>query len=87
MYRGDPVRPLCLFAIYGWKCGLCPERIDPRKRHPDPMCGTIDHIIPLSMGGEHTWQNCQPAHKRCNEAKADALGWLECQEQVTEGHI
>ena len=73
MYRGDLIQPLCLFAIYGWTCGICHEAIDPLVRYPDPDCGTIDHIIPLSRGGRHVWQNCQPAHKHCNEEKGNAL--------------
>ena len=30
---------------------------------------TIDHIIPRSMGGPHTWTNTVAACKRCNHAK------------------
>lgn len=73
MYLGENVRPLCLFSICGWKCGICHEDIDPALRYPDAMCATVDHIIPLSRGGEHVWSNCQPAHKHCNEEKADGL--------------
>jgi 5-methylcytosine-specific restriction endonuclease McrA len=34
---------------------------------------TLDHIIPLSKGGTHTWDNVRPAHRRCNELKGDRL--------------
>lgn len=30
---------------------------------------TIDHIIPLAKGGEHSWENVQLAHFSCNSAK------------------
>ena len=30
---------------------------------------SIDHIIPLSKGGEHSWSNVQLAHFSCNSAK------------------
>lgn len=30
---------------------------------------TIDHIIPLSRGGTHTWDNVGLAHNRCNNIK------------------
>lgn len=73
MYHGDKVNPLCLFALCDWTCGICQEAIDPAVRYPDPMCATIDHIVPLAQGGTHTWGNCQPAHKFCNEFKADGL--------------
>ena len=73
MYRGDAIHPLCLFVIYGWVCGICQEPIDRTLRYPEPMCATIDHIVPLAKGGEHVWKNCQPAHLKCNEDKADTL--------------
>lgn len=30
---------------------------------------TIDHIIPLSKGGLHSWNNIQLAHLSCNSSK------------------
>lgn len=30
---------------------------------------SIDHVIALSKGGGHTWDNVQLAHKRCNAIK------------------
>ena len=34
---------------------------------------TIDHIIPISKGGTHTWNNVQLAHHYCNSIKSDNL--------------
>ncbi len=34
---------------------------------------TIDHVIPRSRGGEHSFLNCVSACKRCNSAKDDKL--------------
>lgn len=48
-------------------CGICGHRVGRRW--------TIDHIIPLSKGGSHTYDNCQPAHAECNRMKADLLPW------------
>jgi 5-methylcytosine-specific restriction endonuclease McrA len=40
---------------------------------------SIDHVIPRSRGGTHTWDNVVAACRRCNHAKADRylaeLGW------------
>jgi 5-methylcytosine-specific restriction endonuclease McrA len=40
---------------------------------------TLDHVIPRSRGGSHTWDNVVSACQRCNHIKADAtlaqLGW------------
>ena len=32
---------------------------------------SIDHIVPISKGGSHTWNNVQLAHKYCNSIKSD----------------
>lgn len=34
---------------------------------------SIDHIIPLSKGGTHTWNNVQLAHMYCNSIKSNKL--------------
>jgi hypothetical protein len=31
----------------------------------------LDHIVPVSVGGEHGWGNLQPAHPRCNAKKGN----------------
>jgi 5-methylcytosine-specific restriction endonuclease McrA len=32
---------------------------------------TIDHVIPIALGGKHTWENVVACCHRCNNAKAD----------------
>ena len=32
---------------------------------------SVDHIIPLAKGGEHSWDNVQLAHRICNVIKSD----------------
>ena len=34
---------------------------------------SLDHVIPLSKGGSHTWGNIQLAHFNCNSQKKDTL--------------
>ena len=34
---------------------------------------SIDHILPLSKGGSHTWDNIQLVHKSCNSIKGNKL--------------
>lgn len=69
MRRGDKIDPLVVFNHYGWTCHLCGDQIDRTLLPPDRMCATIDHEIPLSLGGRHTWDNIKPAHAICNEEK------------------
>lgn len=56
-----------------WTCHLCGERIDAELQSPHPMAGTVDHLIPLSHGGTHTWDNLAAAHMRCNSIKGNRL--------------
>lgn len=37
------------------------------------MYPTIDHIVPLSKGGTHTWDNVRLAHMICNSLKGDKI--------------
>ena len=51
-----------------YRCAYCGGRAD-----------TIDHVVPRSRGGAHTWQNCVASCAKCNHRKADRLlselGW------------
>lgn len=54
-----------------------------RDRYRCAYCGgkadTVDHVVPRSRGGEHTWENCVACCASCNRRKADKLlseiGW------------
>lgn len=55
----------------GWLCGLCVGTVDKTKTHPDPLCPSIDHIVPLSLGGTNAVENLQISHLVCNLRKRD----------------
>lgn len=57
--------PMHLCHICGW---LIPYGIA-NSRHP--LFGTVDHVVPLSKGGDKYGHNRQPAHYLCNQIKAD----------------
>lgn len=47
-----------------------------RDHHTCQYCGhtkqlTIDHIIPVSKGGKHKWDNVVTACEKCNQRKGD----------------
>lgn len=70
--RGSQVEKVDYRAICerdGWACQLCGEPVDATLRHPDPMSGSIDHIVPIIGGGAHSYANTQLAHLRCNISK------------------
>ena len=48
--------------------GLCNWK-DVRQGYCGPTYPSIDHIIPMSKGGEHSWNNVQVAHRLCNSSK------------------
>jgi len=48
-----------------------------RDEHRCQYCGaraeTLDHVVPKSRGGTHTWENVVAACRPCNVRKADRL--------------
>lgn len=66
---GERFDPAEVFHRDNWRCGLCGKAIDPALNYPHRRSASLDHIVPLSWGGEHHPDNCQPAHLGCNMAK------------------
>lgn len=64
-----------VFERDGWVCGLCQQPVDESLSYPDPMSVSLDHVIPLAHGGDHTKANTQCAHLDCNVTKRDRIGW------------
>lgn len=66
----------------GLRCALCGELCDWNdhswSKYLGPKHPTIDHIIPISKGGPHTWANVQVACAMCNSLKSDNV--QECVE-------
>jgi 5-methylcytosine-specific restriction endonuclease McrA len=67
-----------LFKRDGGICHLCGGRCDYEDFvvvNGTTICGdwypSIDHVIPLSKGGEHSWSNVKLAHRICNSIKGD----------------
>ncbi|MEJ5253816.1 MAG: HNH endonuclease [Acidimicrobiales bacterium] len=51
-----------VFLRDGGLCQYCGRKAD-----------SIDHVVPRSRGGRHTWDNVVAACARCNSAKRDRL--------------
>lgn len=62
---------LDIFERDRWTCQLCGEPVRRTLQHPDPRSASIDHILPLAMGGEDVPWNVQLAHLGCNSSKRD----------------
>lgn len=54
-------------------CGKPCDISDVKETHVGELYPSVDHIIPLSRGGGHTWDNVQLAHMICNSYKRDLL--------------
>lgn len=68
-YSADDV-----LALYGTDCHLCGQAIDmdvPRRIGWEgwELGLQIDHLIPLSKGGDNTLKNARPSHGICNLRK------------------
>jgi 5-methylcytosine-specific restriction endonuclease McrA len=73
MRRGEQINHTEVFDKFGWVCHLCGQLISRYAGPEDWMRVTLDHVIPLSRGGTHTYDNVRPAHWRCNMDKGDSL--------------
>ncbi|RAO26486.1 hypothetical protein PSN13_06514 [Micromonospora saelicesensis] len=60
-----------VFVRDQWVCQLCGLPTDVTASPFDPASPTVDHVVPLSKGGEHTLANTQCSHLGCNSSKAD----------------
>jgi 5-methylcytosine-specific restriction endonuclease McrA len=68
-YRATvPLTRKAVFARDGGRCVYC-----------NAAATSLDHVIPKSRGGAHSWDNVVSACGRCNHVKADRgiaeLGW------------
>lgn len=74
----EVVNPFTVFDRDGWRCQICfcstPKRLRGSSHDRAPE---LDHIIPLSKGGEHSYRNTQCACHKCNlEKRNKILGQL-----------
>lgn len=63
-----------VYAKFGGVCQICGKKTDWESidgRHIKRDYPTVDHIMPLSRGGTHTWDNIQLACMSCNAGKCD----------------
>jgi 5-methylcytosine-specific restriction endonuclease McrA len=62
-YRHEaPLTRRAVFARDGWTCQYCGAAAE-----------NLDHVIPRSRGGTHTWDNVVAACRRCNSRKENRL--------------
>lgn len=66
----EAVDPMVVFERDNWRCQMCYKKTRRSLRgQKKPLAPELDHIIPLSRGGEHTYKNTQCLCYACNNAK------------------
>lgn len=58
-----------IFERDRWICHICDTPIPKGAAYPKPLSASLDHVIPVSKGGEHTRDNTAASHFRCNIRK------------------
>lgn len=60
--------------LHGDDCAYCGGTLVFHKSETyNPLTVTIDHVIPISRGGQHSWENTVLACWSCNSSKRDRL--------------
>lgn len=74
----ESIDPLEVFERDRWRCHMCGSKTPRRLRGSlDDAAPELDHVVPLALGGSHTWSNVACACRSCNGTKgAKALGQL-----------
>lgn len=82
-------RQVKLSEVYeraGGICEICGLPVPADVDYNDEWARTRDHIVPMSKNGEHSYSNCQLAHRICNSCKQDnGIGWgIDWMERLEE---
>lgn len=77
----ENIDPLGVFAAAQWVCQSC--GIETPRAHRGtclPDAPELDHVLPLSAGGTHTYGNVQLLCRKCNQEKSDTIpeGYERC---------
>lgn len=60
----EPVDPNAIYERDGGICGICGKPVERSAM-------SLDHIIPVSLGGPHAPHNLRLTHVRCNKARGN----------------
>lgn len=70
----EPIDRGIVFVRDGWRCQICGCRTPAKLRGTmHDKAPTLDHRVPVSRGGAHTYENVQCACRRCNSLKSDRV--------------
>ena len=55
----------------GIKCAICGRKTNMQAHYLSDDYPSVDHIVPVSHGGTHSWTNVRVAHRGCNSVRSD----------------
>lgn len=67
------VRRWAIYERDGWRCQLCGGKVKPDLPWDDDGAATLDHVVPVSLGGRWEESNLQLAHRACNTEKGNRV--------------
>ncbi len=69
--RVEAIDPSKIAKRDKYKCHICRRRVNMNLDVQDSYSPTMDHLIPISLGGDHTYANIRLAHRICNSRKGN----------------
>ena len=64
------VKDIKVFERDKWKCRFCGCKVQKVNIYSD-NAAELDHIVPVSLGGPHSYSNVQTLCRRCNQQKSN----------------
>lgn len=66
----EPINVVKVFERDGWRCQIC-GKMTPKNKKGKNLSNSpeLDHIMPISLGGSHSYKNVQCACRSCNLKK------------------
>jgi 5-methylcytosine-specific restriction endonuclease McrA len=72
--KSESYSPTAVFERDKWICQLCGDKLNKKLRGTfDDKAPELDHIIPLSKGGDDMMYNVQCACRKCNSTKSNKM--------------
>jgi ribosomal protein S27AE len=68
---GESVSLRKLIESQNGYCCYCGTEIERSKGKYEPNMATIDHVVPVSLGGSHTYDNCRAMCVKCNSERSN----------------
>ena len=71
--KREAINPLLVYERDGWRCGICGRKVSRTVDANHPLAPSLDHIVPLSKGGDHSQRPMRPSPMQRGEAHQRAV--------------